>query len=519
MNNLPWGGRYEKSLDKLALDFTESIDVDEKMVQEDIWGSEAHAIMLGIKGIITDKETKKIIEGLERIKKEIKKGKLKLSKELEDVHMNIETFLSKYIGEEIGGKLHTARSRNDQVLVDTKLYIRQKLLDIMTHLIIFSETLLNLSRKYVETIMPGYTHTQIAQPITLGFWLTGYVSMFLRDLERFEQLYERINSNPLGACALSGTSFPIDREITKRLLGFSTVHRHSFDVISSRDFIIETASILAILMSNLSRMSEDLIYWTTFEFQMMDVEDEFATGSSIMPQKKNLDIAELTRGRTGRVFGTLMNVLTIVKGTPGGYNRDFQEDKPALYNSLEIVLLTLIVFNEFVKNLRPNERRMEDLARSNFSTSTDLADYLSKEKKIPFRKSHEIVGRIVTQLIKRNQKDFENKQDLKDLLEKEGVEISLKELRKILEPMEAVNSKQSSGGTAPEEVEKTINALLETLEKDKEFVSLKGEEIKKSKSLISSVIQYIIEGNPVKDLDLDKFSIEFEKDKKQISLI
>ncbi|MBI1926279.1 argininosuccinate lyase, partial [Candidatus Poribacteria bacterium] len=362
-----WGGRFRSNITAETEDFTQSIEVDSRMVAHDIWGSQAHAIMLARQGIISDDVLRHILRWLAVAEEDFRVGKFVLKPEKEDVHMNVEAYLIEGAGREYGGKLHTARSRNDQVLVDAHLYIREQILETQQRTARLCRTFLSIAQQHTETVMPGYTHTQHAQPISLGFWATAYVSMFTRDLRRLDAAYEIVNLNPLGACALAGTSFPIDRHLTTKLLGFDNVHEHALDVISSRDFIAETLCALALLMANLSRLAEEVVYWTTYEFGMAVLDDAYALGSSIMPQKKNPDIAELIRGRTGRIYAALMDVLTNLKGLPMGYNRDLQEDKPPLWDAFDVIQSCVGILPGLLETIDFKTERMEALANANFA--------------------------------------------------------------------------------------------------------------------------------------------------------
>jgi len=484
-----WGGRFKKDLSAGALKYTASSSSDELMILDDLWGSETHAIMLAKSGIISLDECKKILHGLEKIKKNYASGKYRPSPEFEDIHMNIEAELSKHIGE-TAGKLHTARSRNDQVLVDTKLHLREELLQLAALILQLQKTVLSLAERNLDTVMPGYTHTQRAQPITCAFWLTSYASALSRDVERVLNAYKNVNTNPLGACALAGTSFPINRKITTKLLGFDSTHEHALDVVSSRDFVVESISVVSILMSNLSRLAEELVLWSTSEFGFVEIDDKYATGSSIMPQKKNPDIAELLRSRTGVVFGSLISMLTILKGLPSGYSRDLQEDKPLLWNSLEIAKSSLKIFNEVMKTIKVNQKRMLELSGKNFSTSTELANYLVRKKGLTFRESHKIVGKLVEMLI-RKKKDLSDTKEVIKILKSMGISMNEKELEKILSPASAVASYKSTGGTSPVEVKRMINAFKKEISAKEKTIADKNRKIGNAKKLTEKTIREI----------------------------
>ncbi len=484
-------GRFERKVTDSVRNFTQSVHTDMEFLIEDIWASEVHTIMLMRKGIISKADARKIISSLETAKKDYENGKFILSTEFEDIHMNVEDYIIRNSGAEYGGKLHTARSRNDQVLTDTKLYLREKILETGGLVILLQETFLDIAGKNIKTIMPGYTHTQHAQPITPGFWATAYVSMLMRDLYRLENAYSNVNINPLGACAISGTSFPIDRELTSKLLGFDGIHEHALDVVSSRDFIAESLSALSILMSNLSKLAEELILWSTYEFGILEISDEYTTGSSIMPQKKNPDVAELIRGRASGVYASLIQILTILKALPMGYNRDLQEDKPLLWNSINTVQSSLILLEGMIKTMKFNEDRMSELVSGNFSTATELANFLVREKCVAFRYSHAIVGNTVKELIDA-EKNFSNLDDVHRILKKSGMEISVNELREILDPLRIIESHRSLGGTSSTEVSRMIKKFKKEIGDVKKEIRRKRDMIKNSKKLTERIVKEII---------------------------
>ncbi len=450
-----WGGRFSTSLTTETVAFTHSIEADTRLIGYDIWGSQAHAIMLARQGIISDADLREILRWLRKAETDFQNGDLVLDPNKEDVHMNVESYLIENAGREFGGKLHTARSRNDQVLVDAHLYIRDEILNVQRGLSALCDVFLQIAKEHADTVMPGYTHTQHAQPISLGFWATAYVSMFLRDQKRLQSAYRLANMNPLGACALAGTTFPIDRALTTKLLGFDAPHEHALDVISSRDFIAEVLFALSLVMANLSRISEEIVYWTTYEFGMAVLDDAYSFGSSIMPQKKNPDIAELTRGRTGRVYGALLDLLTNLKGLPMGYNRDFQEDKPPLWEAFDIVKACLGLLPELLRTTDFKTERMAELANANFATATELANYLVKAHQLSFRECHEIVGWLVGELVKQ-EKTFSDWELTQSLLKQRDIDISVGELKGILDAESALRNNQSLGGTSPKEVRRMI---------------------------------------------------------------
>lgn len=457
-----WSGRFNSHLTSESVAFTHSIEADSRLIGYDIWGSQVHAIMLARQGIISDADLREILCWLGKAEEEHQNGNLTLDPNKEDVHMNVESYLIENAGIEFGGKLHTARSRNDQVLVDARLYIRDEILNVKRGISTLCDTFLNIAKEHVDTVMPGYTHTQHAQPISLGFWTTAYVSMFLRDQKRLQAAYELTNTNPLGACALAGTTFPIDRNLTSQLLGFEAPQEHALDVISSRDFIAETLFALSLVMANLSRISEEIVYWTTYEFGIAELDDAFSSGSSIMPQKKNADIAELTRGRTGRVYGALMDLLTNLKGLPLGYNRDFQEDKPPLWEAFDIVKACLGILPQLLKTTKFNTQRMAALVNANFATATELANYLVKEHQISFRESHEIVGWLVGELHKQDN-TFKDLELTQNLLKQKDIDLTISKLNQILDAKLTIQNNQSLGGTSPAEVSRMVDKFEEQL--------------------------------------------------------
>lgn len=452
-----WSGRFTRESDKLTEDFNASISFDSRMYRQDIAGSIAHASMLAQQGIITGEEKELIINGLQEIKTELETGKLEFTVEAEDVHMNIETFLTQKIGE-VGKKLHTARSRNDQVALDVRLYLRDEIDEIGELLIVLQETLLKLAADHVETIMPGYTHMQKAQPINLAHHLLAYFEMLRRDLERLLDCRKRLNYMPLGSGALAGTGFNLDRDFVKAELDFEYITRNSLDAVSDRDFAIEFCSFASILMMHLSRFSEELILWSTEEFSFVEMDDAFSTGSSIMPQKKNPDLAELVRGKTGRVYGNLITLLTLMKSLPLAYNKDMQEDKEALFDALDTVKKCLVVFDPMLKTARFKKDRMAAAARGGFTNATDLADYLVN-KGMAFRNAHEVVGRAVLYCI-------ENQQSLEELDIDKFCSFSPlieADVFSYIDVQQCVDRRKVPGGPSPQAVSKALEEANEWL--------------------------------------------------------
>ena len=388
-----WAGRFKNEEKKEVNDFNSSISFDGVMFEEDILGSMAHAKMLGHKGIIPLDDSNLIVDTLADILSDIKENKLLLNKEVEDIHMFVEEELTKRIGD-VGKKLHTARSRNDQVALDIRLYLKNKVNIIIGNLYKLLDTIINLADENKETIMPGYTHLQRAQPITFANHLLAYAFMIKRDIERFKDALNRMNYSPLGCCALAGTTYPIDREMVCKELGFNGIVMNSIDGVSDRDFTIELASASSISMMHLSRFSEEIILWCSFEFKFIELDDSYSTGSSIMPQKKNPDILELVRGKTGRVYGDLITLLTMLKGIPLAYNKDMQEDKEAIFDSLDTLNKCLVIFKPMLETIKVNKENMRNACLNGYINATDLADYLVK-KKMPFRDAYKICGSIV----------------------------------------------------------------------------------------------------------------------------
>ncbi len=392
-----WQGRMESTLDSAADDFNRSIRFDSRMYREDITGSIAHAEMLARRGIITREDADAIENGLAEILRDIEDGKLSIDPMAEDIHSFVEAELTDRIGEP-GKRLHTARSRNDQVALDLRLYLRKRCGDVKEQLRELTRTLCRKAEEYADTVMPGYTHLQRAQPVTFGHHLMAYAQMFLRDIGRVEDAERRMDVSPIGCCALAGTTYDTDRQFEARELGFTDVAANSIDGVSDRDFCVELASAMALIMTHLSRFSEEIVLWSSWEYKFVELSDAYSTGSSIMPQKKNPDMAELCRGKTGRVYGDLMALLTVLKGLPLAYNKDMQEDKEAIFDAFDTVSACLEVFTPMVGTMAVNSGRMRDAAAGGFINATDLADYLVG-KGTPFRTAYKLVGEIVAQCV------------------------------------------------------------------------------------------------------------------------
>jgi argininosuccinate lyase len=449
-----WQGRFREATDKLVETFTASIRFDQRLYQYDVEGSMAHCRMLARQGLISEEEADILIQGLSEILREIERGAFVFNDTQEDVHMAIEQRLIEKVGE-VGGRLHTGRSRNDQVALDIRLFLRDEIKGTDEDLRDLQQSLVVQAKKNLGAIMPGFTHLQHAQPVLFSHHLMAYYEMFRRDRQRLEDCLQRVNVSPLGSAALAGTSLPIDSALTAELLDFPAVSRNSIDAVSDRDFIIEFIAAAALVMMHLSRMCEELILWSSTEFGYLEISESFCTGSSIMPQKKNPDVAELVRGKSGRVYGHLMSLLTMMKGLPLAYNRDLQEDKEPLFDTIDTVRQSLRILARLWENLSVNQERMEEMATTGYTMATDVAEYLVGHG-ISFRQAHQTVGKIVRYCLEQG---------------KELQELTLQELRgftkvisediiDLLDPKRSVNSRSSRGGTALEQVREAI-ALAE----------------------------------------------------------
>ena len=395
-----WGGRFTKETDQLVYNFNASISFDQKFFDQDIRGSKAHVTMLAATGILTEEEKETILKGLDSIVADVKAGKLAITSEYEDIHSFVEANLIDQVGE-AGKKLHTGRSRNDQVALDMRLYCRDELVETKALLKTLLETIHGLMKEHVHTFMPGFTHLQKAQPVTLAHHLGAYMEMFKRDYSRLNDILNRMNICPLGSGALTGTTYPLDREMTAKLLDFDGPCLNSMDGVSDRDYVIEMLSAFATIMMHLSRFSEEIIIWNSNEYQFVELDDAYSTGSSIMPQKKNPDIAELVRGKTGRVYGALTSLLTTMKGIPLAYNKDMQEDKELTFDAIDTVKGCLLLFDGMIKTMRVNKTAMESSAKNGFTNATDAADYLVNHG-VAFRDAHGIIGQLVLTCIEKN---------------------------------------------------------------------------------------------------------------------
>ncbi|WP_172257117.1 argininosuccinate lyase [Saccharibacillus deserti] len=452
-----WGGRFTKPTDRLVEEYTASINFDKALAEEDIQGSLAHVAMLGKCGIIPQEDADTIAEGLIKVLHKIEAGQVEFSVSDEDIHMNIEKHLIEEVGP-VGGKLHTGRSRNDQVATDMHLYLRSRVVELTGLVQAVQQALIDQAKQHTATILPGYTHLQRAQPILFAHHLLAYVSMFQRDAERLMDSYKRINILPLGAGALAGTTFPIDRHFVAEQLGFDGVYENSLDAVSDRDFILEFLSGASILMMHMSRLCEELVLWSSTEFGFIELDDAFCTGSSIMPQKKNPDVAELVRGKTGRVYGNLMGLLTVLKSLPLAYNKDMQEDKEGMFDTVATLDGALRLFAPMIATMKVRTGRMREAVNKDFSNATDIADFLVG-KGLPFRQAHEVIGKTVLHCIENGKylldlslEEFKGFSDLFD-----------EDIYDVLQPENVVNARSVYGGTAAPQVEAAIVRAETTL--------------------------------------------------------
>lgn len=475
MSDMMWGGRFTKAEEKNALDFNASISYDCRMYREDIAGSIAHAKMLAAHGIISKEDQEKITKGLLSIKKEIDEGTFPFSVELEDIHMNIEKRLTEEIGD-AGARLHTARSRNDQCALDLHMYMKRNIARLSEKLIAVLEALLAASQKYQDVILPGYTHMQRAQPVLFAHHMLAYFAMLERDFKRLEDCYDMCDMSPIGACALAGTTYPTHPEEEANDLHFASVYGNSLDAVSDRDYLLQFLSFASICAMHLSRLSEEFIYWSTSEFQFIELDDGYSTGSSIMPQKKNPDMCELIRGKTGRVYGHLIGLLTVMKGLPLAYDKDMQEDKEGVFDALDTLYFALDIYAGMISTMTVNGDHTREVLESDFSNATDMADYLAK-KGLPFRQAHAVVGNAVHYCI-------EHHKVLLDLSMEEFKAMSPlfeEDIKEALSIENCVKNRESYGGTGPKSVErqqthaeKAIASMKETMDAWKQEMAFLG---------------------------------------------
>lgn len=471
MSDMMWGGRFTKAEEKNALDFNASISYDCRMYREDIAGSIAHAKMLAAHGIISKEDQEKITKGLLSIKKEIDEGTFPFSVELEDIHMNIEKRLTEEIGD-AGARLHTARSRNDQCALDLHMYMKRNIARLSEKLIAVLEALLAASKKYQDVILPGYTHMQRAQPVLFAHHMLAYFAMLERDFKRLEDCYDMCDMSPIGACALAGTTYPTHPEEEANDLHFTSVYGNSLDAVSDRDYLLQFLSFASICAMHLSRLSEEFIYWSTSEFQFIELDDGYSTGSSIMPQKKNPDMCELIRGKTGRVYGHLIGLLTVMKGLPLAYDKDMQEDKEGVFDALDTLYFALDIYAGMISTMTVNGDHTRQVLESDFSNATDMADYLAK-KGLPFRQAHAVVGNAVHYCI-------EHHKVLLDLSMEEFKAMSPlfeEDIKEALSIENCVKNRESYGGTGPKSVERQQTHAGDMIAKMKEMSASWKEEM------------------------------------------
>ncbi|HEY0218346.1 MAG TPA: argininosuccinate lyase [Afipia sp.] len=461
MSNKMWGGRFDASPDAIMEEINVSIDVDRHLYAQDIVASKAHAAMLAAQGIITASDAKNIAGGLDTILSEIAKGSFTFKRALEDIHMNVESRLGELIGP-AAGRLHTARSRNDQVATDFRLYVRDVIDDIDKAFASFQRALVDRALEHADTVMPGFTHLQTAQPVTFGHHLMAYVEMAARDRSRFADARKRLNESPLGAAALAGTSFPIDRQATANALGFQRPMANSLDAVSDRDFVLETLSAASIAAVHLSRFAEEIVIWTSPLVGLVRLSDKFTTGSSIMPQKRNPDAAELVRAKTGRIIGSLTALLIVMKGLPLAYQKDMQEDKAGAMEAFAALSLAVRAMTGMVLDLDPDEARMRVAAGEGYATATDLADWLVRELKMPFREAHHVTGRIVAKASESNLPLHKVPLNVMQVIEPRITARALE----VLSVQASVASRTSYGGTAPANVREQAKTWLKRLEKE-----------------------------------------------------
>ena len=470
MSEKLWGGRFSKTTDEMINEFQASIGFDRRMYREDIAGSLAHAAMLAKVGILSEEDRAAIEKGLKDILAQIEHGDFDFSVALEDIHMNIEKRLTDAIGD-AGSRLHTARSRNDQVALDTHLFVRHAVVDVMAHIRALQQALTESAAQHRDVIMPGYTHLQRAQPILFSHHLMAYFGMLARDFERFQGVYARTDIMPLGAGALAGTTLPIDRQFVAQRLHFERIYTNSLDAVSDRDYILEFLSAASILMVHLSRLSEEIILWCSREFSFVELDDAHCTGSSMMPQKKNPDVSELVRGKTGRVVGHLMAMLMAVKGLPLAYNKDLQEDKEGLFDTIDTVKFSLAVYAQLIRGMKLREDVMRHAVEADYSNATDLADYLVR-KGLPFRKAHAVAGQAVAQCIARGIY-------LADLLIADYQQLSplfAEDIYDAISPETCVSCRNSYGGTSYEQAEMQLEAAKNLMTEEARMISVLTEK-------------------------------------------
>ncbi|WP_138418915.1 argininosuccinate lyase [Aquibacillus sediminis] len=459
-----WGGRFTKPTSQLMDEYTASIQFDQKLAKYDIQGSLAHVEMLAKCGIIAESDATTIAKGLEAVAEKIETGEAELTEDNEDIHMNVEKLLIDEVGP-VGGKLHTGRSRNDQVALDMRLYLREALVMLSQLVVDVQNALYNQAKNNLDTVLPGYTHLQRAQPVLFAHHMMAYVFMFQRDVERLVDSFKRVNKSPLGAGALAGTSFPIDRQYVADKLNFDGITENSLDSVSDRDFVVEFLSNASLISTHLSRLCEELVQWSSAEFNFIELDDEFCTGSSMMPQKKNPDVAELVRGKTGRVYGHLMGMLTTLKGLPLAYNKDMQEDKEGMFDTVETLKGALALFAPMIESMHVNKETMYQAVAKDYSNATDLADYLVG-KDLPFREAHAVVGQVVLYCIQHNKYlldlEFEEFQQFSESIDRD--------IYDVLAPEAVVNARDVAGGTAKQRVKEQFETADQLLQQSSNWI-------------------------------------------------
>lgn len=467
-----WGGRFTKPTNELVDEYTASIHFDKRLAKQDIIGSLAHVEMLKQCDILTKAETDKIQQGLHAIADKIAAGEVEMHVENEDIHMNIEKLLIDEIGP-VGGKLHTGRSRNDQIALDMRLYLREELLNLISLTVSLQEALAKTAKEQAHTIMPGYTHLQRAQPISFAHHLLAYIFMLQRDIERLQDSWKRVNKSPLGAGALAGTTFPVDRHLVSELLGMEGICENSLDAVSDRDFVVEFLANASLIIAHLSRLCEELVIWSSAEFKFIELDDAFCTGSSMMPQKKNPDVAELVRGKSGRVFGNLVGMLTTLKGLPLAYNKDMQEDKEGMFDTIDTLKGALQLFAPMVETMAVNQEKMQQAVNDDFSNATDLADYLVS-KGLPFREAHAVVGQIVLYCIQQGDKfildlSLAEMKNFSDLIEDD--------IYQALTGKAVVNARDVDGGTAVSRVFEQLQTVAHLIQETSDWIAEKLQKL------------------------------------------
>ncbi len=494
MSGKLWAGRFTEDIAAEVLDYTLTVDVDRRLIPYDIWQSVAHNLMLARAGVVENRHARAVLEALLQLAQDDSGGRLELRPELEDVHLNLETMVIERAGADAGGRMHTARSRNDQVVTDTRMYVRQAVLDLIGELAAFVAELCAAAAGELDFVIPGYTHSQAAQPISVAFWRLGHAHALARDMGRLRDAFGRLNESPLGSCALAGTSFAIDREFTSALLGFDRPMGNALDATSARDFLQEVAAALAIAATHLSRLAEEIVVWSGHECALVAVADSFATGSSIMPQKKNPVVAELARARAGRAYGTLIQLLVIAKGVGLGYSCDLQEDKPLLWDAIDTVGSSVVLMRQQMANLEIDHVRGTAICYENFSTATELANYLVEAHGMPFRSAHRITGEIVGELTARHV-TLRETAVLAGLLLGRGIVVDGDVLAEVVAPAQAIRRNASAGGTGPAAVGAAIGTLREELgsfgawrlARQKALSDAKEQTFRQARELIAAV--------------------------------